>query len=227
VLLAYESISFCTKTNLSILKSALLIFIKNPELGKVKTRLAATIGDENALKVFNKLLENIHQKSLGVSADKTVYYSSFIDENDIWENEIFQKKIQNQSPDLGQRMFSAFKEAQTSGYTKALIVGSDIFEVTTQILDHGFELLENSDTVIGPSPDGGYYAIGFNFQNIHSSDFLHKIFLNKTWSHQNVSADAIDVINSYSLTCGFLPTLNDIDTEEDLKKNPDLYNIIQ
>lgn len=208
------------------MKPTLLIFIKNPELGKVKTRLAATIGNEKALKVFNKLLENIHQKSVSVSADKTVYYSSFIDENDTWENAIFQKKLQNQSPDLGQRMFSAFKEAQNSGYTKALIIGSDIYEVTTQILDDGFELLENSDAVIGPSYDGGYYAIGFNFQNISSPDFLPNIFLNKTWSHQNVSADAIDVISSFSLTCGFLPTLNDIDTEEDLKKFQDLYNII-
>lgn len=226
MLLAYNSISFSSKTNLSNLKSALLIFIKNPELGKVKTRLAATIGEENALKVFNKLLENIHQKSVGVTADKILYYSSFIDENDNWENTIFQKKLQNQSPDLGQRMFSAFIEAQALGYTKALIVGSDIFEVTTQILDQGFELLENSETVIGPSHDGGYYAIGFNFQNIPSSDFLSNIFLNKKWSHQNVSAEAIDIINSYSLTCGFLPILNDIDTEEDLKKCQSLYNII-
>lgn len=207
------------------MKPALLIFIKNPELEKVKTRLAATIGNEKALKVFNILLENIHQKTLLVTADKILYYSSFIDENDIWESKIFQKKIQNQSTDLGQRMFSAFKEAQTSGYTKALIIGSDIFEVTTQILELGFELLENSDTVIGPSHDGGYYAIGFNFQKIASPDFLQKIFLNKCWSHENVSAEALGVIESYSLSCGFLPTLHDIDTEDDLKKYPILYNI--
>lgn len=207
------------------MKPALLIFIKNPQLGKVKTRLAATIGNEKALKVFNKLLENIHQKTLLVTADKILYYSSFIDENDIWESKIFQKKIQNQSTDLGQRMFSAFKEAQTSGYTKALIIGSDIFEVTTQIIELGFELLENSDIVIGLSHDGGYYAIGFNFQKIASPDFLQKIFLNKSWSHENVSADALAVINSYSLSCSFLPTLHDIDTEDDLKKYPILYNI--
>lgn len=208
------------------MNTALLIFIKNPELGKVKTRLAATVGDEKALDIFKKLLENIHEKSLKVEADKLLFYSTFIDENDIWENSVFRKKLQNQSPDLGQRMLSAFEEAQALGYSKALIVGSDIFEVSTEILQRGFELLEEAETVIGPSLDGGYYAIGFNFEKINSPDFLQKVFLNKTWSHEYVAKQAIEVINSFSYTCNFLPILSDIDTEEDLKNFPDLYNIL-
>ena len=206
--------------------NALIIFIKNPELGKVKTRLAATIGNEKALAIFRRLLENIHSKSKLIKADKLLFCSTFIDQDDIWENDIFHKKLQNQSPDLGQRMLSAFMEAQDLGYSKALIVGSDIYEVSTEILQNGFELLEDTETVIGPSHDGGYYAIGFNFEKIHSFDFLQHIFLNKTWSHENVAQQALDVINSYSYTCNFLPTLSDIDTEEDLKNFPDLYNIL-
>jgi uncharacterized protein len=204
--------------------SALLIFIKNPELGKVKTRLAATVGDEKALEVFKKLLVNIRDKSLSVKADKLLFYSSFIEERDIWENDIFHKKLQNQTPDLGQRMLSAFEKAKELGYSKALIVGSDIYEVTTEILNQGFEYLENSETVLGPSHDGGYYAIGFNFEKINSDTFLQNVFLNKTWSHEDVAQEALDIVNSYSYTCNFLPTLSDIDTEEDLKKIPDLYN---
>ncbi len=123
-------------------------------------------------------------------------------------------------------MLSAFEEAQTLGYSKALIVGSDIYEVSTQILQSGFELLENAETVLGPSHDGGYYAIGFNFEKIHSPNFLQHIFLNKTWSHEHVAQEALDVINSNSYTCNFLPILSDIDTEEDLKNFPDLYNIL-
>ena len=207
------------------MNSALLIFIKNPELGKVKTRLATTIGDDKALEVFKKLLVNIHDKSLNVQADKLLFYSSFIDENDIWENDIFHKKLQNQSPNLGQRMLSAFEKAKENGYSKALIVGSDIFEVSTEILNQGFGYLENAETVLGPSHDGGYYAIGFNFKKIHSPKFLQDVFLNKTWSHQNVAQEALEIIKSYSYTCNFLPILSDIDTEEDLKNFPDLYNI--
>jgi rSAM/selenodomain-associated transferase 1 len=207
------------------LNSALLIFIKNPELGKVKTRLAATIGDEKALEVFKKLLVNIHEKSLNVKADKLLFYSSFIDENDIWENDIFHKNLQNQSTDLGQRMLSAFEKAKQMGYSKALIVGSDIYEVSTEILNAGFQHLENSETVLGPSHDGGYYAIGFNFKKIHSPNFLQDVFLNKTWSYEHVAQEAIEVINSYSYTCNYLPILSDIDTEEDLKNFPNLYNI--
>ncbi|MBP6620543.1 MAG: DUF2064 domain-containing protein, partial [Leadbetterella sp.] len=130
------------------MKSALLIFIKNPELGKVKTRLAATIGNEKALEIFQKLLVNIHDKSLKVMADKFLFYSSFVDQNDIWENDIYNKYIQNQSPDLGQRMLSAFEQARDLGYSKALIVGSDIYEVNTEILNKGFESLENAETVL-------------------------------------------------------------------------------
>lgn len=208
------------------MKSALLIFIKNPELGKVKTRLAATIGNEKALEIFQKLLVNIHDKSLKVMADKFLFYSSFVDQNDIWENDIYNKYLQNQSPDLGQRMLSAFEQARDLGYSKALIVGSDIYEVNTEILNKGFESLENAETVLGPSHDGGYYAIGFNFEKINSDTFLQDIFLNKTWSHEHVAQEALGVINSFSYTCNLLPTLNDIDTEEDLKIFPDLYNIL-
>ncbi|MDP1816099.1 MAG: TIGR04282 family arsenosugar biosynthesis glycosyltransferase [Leadbetterella sp.] len=205
---------------------ALLIFIKNPELGKVKTRLAATMGDGKALEVFKKLLINIHDKSLEVSADKLLFYSSFVDQIDIWENDIFLKNLQNQSLDLGQRMLSAFEKAKEMGYSKALIVGSDIYEVSTEILNQGFEYLENSETVLGPSHDGGYYAIGFNFEKINSDTFLQNIFLNKTWSHENVAQEALEVIDSFSYACNFLPTLSDIDTEDDLKNFPDLYNIL-
>ncbi|HLO46488.1 MAG TPA: TIGR04282 family arsenosugar biosynthesis glycosyltransferase [Leadbetterella sp.] len=208
------------------MKSSLLIFIKNPELGKVKTRLAATIGDEKALEVFKKLLVNIHDKSLNVRADKLLFYSTYVDKNDIWENDVFRKYVQNPSPDLGQRMLSAFEEARDLGYTKALIVGSDIYEVSTEILQEGFELLEHAESVLGPSHDGGYYAIGFNFEKINSDTFLQEIFLNKTWSHELVAQEALETINSYSYTCNFLPTLSDIDTEEDLKNFPDLYNIL-
>lgn len=207
------------------MKSALLIFIKNPELGKVKTRLAATMGDEKALKVFKKLLVNIHDKSLNVQTDKLLFYSTFVDQNDIWENDVFRKYVQNPSTDLGQRMLSAFEEARDLGYAKALIVGSDIYEVSTEILQEGFELLEDAETVLGPSYDGGYYAIGFNFKKIHCPKFLQDVFLNKTWSHQNVAQEALEMIKSYSYTCNFLPILSDIDTEEDLKIFPDLYNI--
>ncbi|MCP9754679.1 glycosyltransferase [Lacihabitans sp. CCS-44] len=205
---------------------ALIIFIKNPELGKVKTRLAATIGNEKALEVFKKLLVNIHDKSLDVRADKLLFYSFFVDKNDIWENDVFKKYVQNQSPDLGQRMLSAFEEAKDLGYVKVLIVGSDIYEVSTEILQKGFELLEDAETVLGPSHDGGYYAIGFNFEKINSDTFLQDIFLNKTWSHEHVAQEALDVINSFSYTCNLLPSLSDIDTEEDLKNFPDLYNIL-
>lgn len=209
-----------------MLDSALIIFIKNPQKGKVKTRLAATIGEKRALKVFNKLLQNIHSQSVKVSVRKILYYSEFIDSSDLWESDIFEKKLQNQSSDLGQRMFSAFEECHQIGFKKCLIVGSDIYDLSTEILNQGFELLKDSETVLGRTFDGGYYALGINFENVQQPEFLSQLFLNKAWSHEKVAQEALDVINSFGLKCNFLPTLNDIDNEDDLKNFEDLYNIL-
>ena len=206
------------------MKSALIIFIKNPILGKVKTRLAATIGDEKALLIFHYLLNHTFQITKDLEVDKYLFYSDFIEINDFWPNEIYQKRLQNQSSDLGERMFSAFKELVDRGYQKIVIIGSDIFENTSKIIQSSFDFLSSTQTVIGKAVDGGYYAIGFNFEKIDSETFLQKIFLNKTWSHELVATVALSVIDSFSFTCNFLPTLTDIDTEKDLKLFSSLYN---
>ncbi|MBC7556500.1 MAG: glycosyltransferase, partial [Chryseobacterium sp.] len=89
-------------------ENALIIFVKNLVIGQVKTRLAATLGNDAAMKIYKQLLVSVHQNIQEVNADKIVFYSTFI-ENDIWENNLFQKKIQNGN-DLGERMKNAFKK---------------------------------------------------------------------------------------------------------------------
>ena len=78
----------------------LLIFTRNPELGKVKKRLAAGIGDTAALKVYKYLLQHTVEITRNLQVEKWVYYSEEIPEEDMWDNEIFSKKIQ-QGEDLG------------------------------------------------------------------------------------------------------------------------------
>ena len=84
----------------------IIIFIKNIEKGKVKTRLAATVGDDQALKIYKALLGHTRKVACAVDAERFLYYSSFIEENDDWSSDLFIKKNQTDG-DLGNRMSTA------------------------------------------------------------------------------------------------------------------------
>jgi glycosyltransferase A (GT-A) superfamily protein (DUF2064 family) len=71
------------------LESALIIFVKNPVSGEVKTRLAATVGNQKALDIYKELLDHTHKISLNLQVDKFVFYNDFINDNDLWENEFY------------------------------------------------------------------------------------------------------------------------------------------
>jgi len=87
---------------------ALIIFTRNPEMGKVKTRLAKKIGDLAALKVYRKLLEHTLHITRPLEVDKFVFYSEQIQENDHWDAATYSKELQN-GVDLGERMHHAFE----------------------------------------------------------------------------------------------------------------------
>ena len=191
----------------------LIIFIKNPELGKCKTRLAATIGDQKALQLYKEMLDRTREIASIVSAHKTVFYSSFIDKNDNWpENDHFSKSLQ-QKGDLGDKMRLAFEQSFQAGYDSICIIGSDCYELDSQTINKAFQILETKDAVIGPSTDGGYYLIGMNH-------LIPEVFSNKNWSTKTVSSDTIDDFTNLKISYGKLQVLTDIDTEEDLKTMP-------
>ena len=93
-------------------KNALIIFTRNPELGKCKTRLATTVGDQNALAIYKFLLAHTVKITRNLSADIYVYYSEQIRDTDSWDNSIYRKKQQH-GENLGIRMHNAFTEVLT------------------------------------------------------------------------------------------------------------------
>jgi uncharacterized protein len=190
------------------MKKAIIIFVRNPELGKVKTRLAKEIGDEKALAVYKELLQHTHDITVDVDCDKFVYYADRITENDLWENNVYQKRVQ-QGESLGNRMMAAFFELFQQRYSKVVIIGSDCPELTGFIIEGAFDKLDNSDVVIGPSSDGGYYLLGL-------AQLIPDLFNNKQWSTGTVLADTIKDTVRLKKTCSFLTELSDIDTAEDL-----------
>lgn len=199
-------------------KNAIVIFIKNPELGKVKTRLAATLGNERALEIYHILMSHTEKVTNNLAAEKYLYYSDFIDENDIWDNEIYHKSLQFKGADLGLKMAHAFRESIRENCSKVLIIGSDCLELTENVINEAFLQLTDNEVVIGPANDGGYYLIGFDFQAIGEQyrNVLQQFFIDKEWSHGQVCQEAIDACEAMNLKYTKLATLIDIDEESDL-----------
>ena len=190
------------------MKNVLIIFVKNPQLGKVKSRLAKSIGDMNALSVYKKLLKMTKEIVIDLEFDKRVCYSDMIDQDDLWDNGIFQKGLQK-GDDLGLRMYNAFKDASEDSYQKICLIGSDIIELTDEIIIKAFSLLDEHDIVLGPSFDGGYYLIGMKTP-------AKVLFENISWSTGVVLSETINEIHKLKLNYALLPTLNDIDEIEDI-----------
>ncbi|MFH7000575.1 TIGR04282 family arsenosugar biosynthesis glycosyltransferase [Flavobacterium bizetiae] len=189
--------------------NALIIFTRNPELGKVKTRLAKTIGDKNALEVYIRLLLHTMKVTQSLDCDKFVFYDTKIETNDLWLETLYEKRIQS-GVDLGVRMQDAFQQIFELGYKDCIIVGSDLFDLQDYHIDEAFYKLQFSDGVIGPAEDGGYYLLGLK-------KVIPSIFKNKNWGTSNILSATLKDLENYKIE--FTETLNDIDTFEDLEKS--------
>ncbi len=188
-------------------KQALIIFTRNPEIGKCKTRLAKTIGNEAALEIYKHLLKHTADIIKNVSADRYVFYSESIQKEDLWVPDFFKKKLQEGS-DLGERMENAFSELFQIGYEKVLIIGSDLLDLNAEIISEGFQKLNQHDFVLGPAEDGGYYLFGM--KHLHPN-----VFKNKAWGTETVCYDTLQDLKNEAFY--LLQTLNDIDTFEDIE----------
>ena len=195
-------------------KNLLLIFTRNPELGKAKTRLAKTVGDETALEIYKFLLERTRDISSKVNADKAVYYSVKIRENDIWNPNIYQKH-QQFGDDLGIRMLNAFKNGFEAGYEKVMIIGSDLYDLSEKNIEKAFVALNTNDVVIGPAEDGGYYLLGMN-------SLEENVFKNKDWGTASVRKDTLTDLTDKKVK--LLEFKNDIDVYEDVVNIPEIMS---
>ncbi len=185
--------------------NALIIFIRNPFLGKVKTRLAHSLGAEQALTIYTKLLKITREQSILVNAQCYLYYSDHI-EQDAWSENTFIKRVQF-GEDLGARMANAFNEVLQT-HSKAIIIGSDCPYITGQIIDHSFHLLSNNDVILGPAKDGGYYLLGMKSTS-------PSLFVSMPWSESNLYEKTIEKLNQLNYTYTSLSKMEDIDTEEE------------
>jgi len=189
--------------------SLLMIFVKNLIPGMVKTRLAKDISIDKALDVYKELVDHTHKITRKVEVDKAVYYSEYVEIEDIWDEGDYKLYAQKGST-LGEKMSHAFDEAFDS-YKKVIIIGSDCYDLNAKAIQTAFGMLEENDLVVGPAKDGGYYLLGMN-------EYYPQLFDGKEYSTDSVLNELLEEAEELSLSVHQLPVLSDIDTLADLKE---------
>lgn len=193
------------------MKEALIIFVRNPELGKVKTRLAAVVGDVRALEIYKQLLIHTKEVALSCNCDRYIFATGDVSPED-WKG--FHIELQS-AGDLGNKMSNAFDLLFEKEYEKVVIIGSDCLDLSADHLKSAFTQLAHNEFVIGPANDGGYYLLGM--KKNHAG-----IFVDKNWGNDSVFTETSASIRKLGLSMYKLENLNDIDEEKDL---PDYLRI--
>ncbi|MBI2470333.1 MAG: TIGR04282 family arsenosugar biosynthesis glycosyltransferase [Planctomycetes bacterium] len=205
------------------MEKALIIFLKYPEPGKVKTRLAKALGDEKACSIYKLLAERVIKSVFSknpLTYDVHIFFTPDDKNNEItaWLKSILDnnqaigaKYSPQKGSDLGERMSNAFEQIFCGkGCKRGIIIGTDCPEIDATLIENAFDLLKGKDIIIGPCKDGGYYLLGM-------SKHVHDLFVDIDWSTDQVFSQTMEKVQKNNLSCGILKTLTDIDTIEDLQ----------
>ena len=202
----------------------LLVFARPPVLGRVKTRLAATLGPEAALAIYRRLLAITQQAVAAAAVPATVWLAEAPPAGVLADTGTAAAgalpewpglpwRIQAPALDLGERMAAAFAAAFAEGATRVAVIGTDCPGLTAEILTQALAGLAAYDVVLGPAADGGYYLLALRQPCL-------ALFQNIAWSSATVLADTLALAAGLGLSVALLPTLHDVDTAEDLAHWP-------
>ena len=188
------------------------VMVKYPEPGMVKTRLAADIGMEQAALICRQLITRVMNQTMpaGAGYERYIFYDPPNRRKDFeswFPDEIFMAQSDG---DIGRRMDSGIRLLLKNGAEKAVITGSDIPDISSEIITQAFDALDRADVVLGPARDGGYYLIGMKRP-------MPELFRNISWSSEDVFSETVNTIRKSGKSYGTLPALSDLDTVEDLK----------
>lgn len=191
----------------------MIVFLKFPEKGKVKTRLSKVLDDSYVLELYKGFIQDTLM-ALKPFDHVLIYFFPREKAADLksWLGEGYSYFLQT-GRDLGEKMANAFKDGFQMGYERLLLIGTDIPEISSPVLHQAFRILENRDAVIGPARDGGYYLIGFNRKSFSGQIF----FDDMDWSSGHVFERTLSILTREGLSFEKTPELCDIDTSEDLK----------
>jgi rSAM/selenodomain-associated transferase 1 len=190
--------------------NAVIVFVKPPRSGKVKTRLGRTIGFDLAASVYEQLLR--YTAGLCEALEETkvyIFHADFISQSSIWDD--FKNNLQIEG-DLGEKMADAFRYCFEKGHQKVIGIGSDCITIKEHDLYLAFDQLDEKNTVFGPAEDGGYYLIGMQ-------QYFDFIFQKMPWSSPDLLEKTFEACRFHNKSISLLRELSDIDNAQDLYKH--------
>jgi hypothetical protein len=205
----------------------LIIFIKYPQPGFVKTRLAKEIGKERAASLYRLFAETILARIKDKSFTRFIFYCPASKKKQIraWLGPDLSNIYPQKGRDLGEKLTHAFEFTFKKGAKKVVAIGTDSPAIDKEVILRAFEELESRDCVIGPSSDGGYYLLGL-------SSFYREIFKNIMWSTDRVFRQTLNRLEELKLNFSSLEEHFDVDNIRDLivlkdrlEKNENNYDL--
>ncbi len=190
-----------------------LFFVKYPKEGEVKERLSAALGETMTVELYRNFVLDLLStlEKLGSRFWICFYPDNLQEKFKRWLGMQYCYMPQK-GEDLGQRMKNSFIQAFAEGFQRVIIIGSDIPDLPGTIINEAFLFLETHDAVVGPSFDGGYYLIGFRYNN-----FSPRVFEGINWSTDTVFQETMKILKKAGCKIHVLPEWRDIDTLADLK----------
>jgi uncharacterized protein len=196
-----------------IFDRCLMVFVRDPEPGKVKTRLARTYGDSFAAELYGYFVDDLLEALERESYRLEIVFTPADKEQEIRRR--FGNRFSytpQQGEGLGERMENAFRACFAKEFATALLIGSDFPDLTAEVVEQAFRALENGhDATLGPAFDGGYYLIGFR-----STAFDPDVFREMPWGESTVCEKTLDRLRACRYRIHLAPAWHDIDTAEDL-----------
>lgn len=192
-------------------KNCLLLFTRYPQPGQTKTRLIPALGPEGAAQLHQRLATHTMQQIRQLQAVHTeVWFTGAeVHQMQAWLGPEWHYQTQK-GGDLGDRLSHAFEQAFASGFEAVLAIGTDCPGLEAAILHQTFELLTQTDLVLGPATDGGYYLIGLR----RPTPYLFNGGI--AWGSETVFQQTVEAAQALGLTIATLPPLTDIDRPADL-----------
>ncbi len=193
----------------------ILVFLKFPAPGKVKTRLANAVGPETAAAIYRRLVRDVVKVVCQTRADVRFLYDPPDQHAEVhaWLEELWPEGQQNyglaaQAPgDLGARLEAGFKRAFQEGYEKVAAIGTDCVEIDPHTFVDAWQRLDEADAVFGPTRDGGYYLIGLRQ--------LDRRIFNVTWSSESTLTESLERCEECRFKTSLMDPKNDIDDNQD------------
>lgn len=189
--------------------ACIIVFVKYPAPGRVKTRLAETLGEELAASLYSHFVKDILEHLTNITyADVRICYDPAHSEAEYaqWLGGK-EQYLPQQGSDIGERMKHAMQKAYADGYSRVVLMGSDIPDFPPELLKKTVLDLGSNDAVIGPALDGGYFLIGFR-----EDAFFPEVFDAIPWSTEHVFQPTLERMFERDLNVQILPEWHDIDT---------------